>query len=235
MKRRGWNRQIYIQQRGRQERLNYSRKCKGEDPNRSMNLKMVEEPDISSFIEPVTAVVFEEFAKEDVFHNDDASAVNSDGCCLAKESESNEVGLLESHPEEQSSCATDNSICLNKDNEFESEREDNEFSFHSISSFDVSDEQSSCETPNVTSKSKRHSEKDLDNPKPSKFRKPVEDCSDISCKYSIQSYCSIDDFIPDGFYDAGRDRPFKSLLDFEQSLCLDSREVILLDRWVITK
>ncbi|KAF9612439.1 hypothetical protein IFM89_000187 [Coptis chinensis] len=33
-----------------------------------------------------------------------------------------------------------------------------------------------------------------------------------------------------GFYDAGRDRPFMPLQSYEQSLCLDSRDVILVDR-----
>ena len=47
------------------------------------------------------------------------------------------------------------------------------------------------------------------------------------------SFCSIKDHLPDGFYDAGRDRPFMSLGDYEQTLELDSREVILLDRLLL--
>ncbi|GJM96571.1 hypothetical protein PR202_ga13422 [Eleusine coracana subsp. coracana] len=40
----------------------------------------------------------------------------------------------------------------------------------------------------------------------------------------------IDDHLPDGFYDAGRDMPFMSLEEYERSLGLYAREVILLDR-----
>jgi hypothetical protein len=48
----------------------------------------------------------------------------------------------------------------------------------------------------------------------------------------VESFCSIDDHLPDGFYDAGRDMPFMSLEEYERSLGLYAREVILLDRLV---
>jgi hypothetical protein len=48
----------------------------------------------------------------------------------------------------------------------------------------------------------------------------------------VESFCSIDDHLPDGFYDAGRDMPFMSL-EYERSLGLYAREVILLDRSVL--
>ena len=92
------------------------------------------------------------------------------------------------------------------------------------------DEGSSSETLKSISKSKRHCDRDLDNPKPCKSRKPIEDSSNLSHKYSNDSFCSIEDHLPDGFYDAGRDRPFMSLSDYEQNLHLNSREVILVDR-----
>ncbi|KAL0348906.1 UNVERIFIED_CONTAM: Serine/threonine-protein kinase fray1 [Sesamum angustifolium] len=38
------------------------------------------------------------------------------------------------------------------------------------------------------------------------------------------------DHLPDGFYDAGRDRPFMPLASYEKNLHVNSREVILLDR-----
>ncbi|XP_010259155.1 PREDICTED: uncharacterized protein LOC104598673 [Nelumbo nucifera] len=96
--------------------------------------------------------------------------------------------------------------------------------------FDGQDEDSSSEVSINISKPKRHSDRDLDNPKPSKSRRPFPDHSNLSCKYSSISFCSIDDRLPDGFYDAGRDRPFMPLENYEQALCLDSREVILVDR-----
>ncbi|KAI3774434.1 hypothetical protein L1987_48989 [Smallanthus sonchifolius] len=77
--------------------------------------------------------------------------------------------------------------------------------------------------------SKRHSEKDL-NPKPSKSRKPIDIHLDMSSKYSAMSFCSIEDSLPDGFYDAGRDRPFLPLSDYDKNLHLGSREVIVMDR-----
>ncbi|KAK9070961.1 hypothetical protein SSX86_009529 [Deinandra increscens subsp. villosa] len=77
--------------------------------------------------------------------------------------------------------------------------------------------------------SKRHSEKDL-NPKPSKSRRPIGIHLDMSSKYSTMSFCSIEDCLPDGFYDAGRDRPFLPLSDYDKSFHLGSREVIVMDR-----
>ncbi|KAK1316954.1 hypothetical protein QJS10_CPA05g01872 [Acorus calamus] len=70
----------------------------------------------------------------------------------------------------------------------------------------------------------------ISNPKPSKCQRPFDGSLSISCKYSTESFCSIDDHLPDGFYDAGRDRPFMPLRNYEHVLSLDSREVILVDR-----
>lgn len=71
----------------------------------------------------------------------------------------------------------------------------------------------------------------IDNSKASKRRRSMEEFSWASQKYSIESFCGVNDHLPDGFYDAGRDRPFKPLINFEkENLCLDSREVILVDR-----
>ncbi|KAL4588413.1 hypothetical protein LXL04_001301 [Taraxacum kok-saghyz] len=83
---------------------------------------------------------------------------------------------------------------------------------------------------NINTQSKRHSDRDLDNPKPRKSRKPTEKRLNMSSKYSTMSYCSIDDYLPDGFYDAGRDRPFLPLSSYQKSLHLGSREVIVIDR-----
>ncbi|XP_064948313.1 uncharacterized protein LOC135598446 [Musa acuminata AAA Group] len=249
MKRKGWKRYTYLQQRIRQERLNHSRKWKG-DHDHNMTVKMVEEDENSSLLELENSQsglqisvegtsVLDDSSQLDVLHNDLSSVIDSDGCCLAKDSapqilhdsaERNKVGSNKNISEDLSSSVTSNSSSLNKDYDFESEGEDNDCSLNPVTAIDVPDEHSSCEASKFILQSKRHSDKDLDNPKPSKFRKPVEDFSDLSCKYSIQSHCSVDDHIPDGFYDAGRHQPFRSLQDFEQNLCLDSREVILLDR-----
>ncbi|XP_075473516.1 uncharacterized protein LOC142504554 isoform X1 [Primulina tabacum] len=91
-------------------------------------------------------------------------------------------------------------------------------------------EGSSSETSNSGQKSKRHYEKDIDNPKPTKSRRPTDDPSFLSCQYSERSFCGVGDYLPDGFYDAGRDRPFMPLDGYEKKLHINSREVILLDR-----
>ncbi|KAL2534339.1 Leucine-rich repeat protein kinase family protein [Abeliophyllum distichum] len=75
----------------------------------------------------------------------------------------------------------------------------------------VLDEGSSSATSNSIMKSKRHSEKDLDNLKPTKSRRPTNEPLYLSCQYSKISFCGVDDHLPDGFFDAGRDRPFMPL------------------------
>lgn len=69
------------------------------------------------------------------------------------------------------------------------------------------------------------------NPKPSKRRRSAQDFSEISYKYYSESFCGFNERLPDGFYDAGRDRPFSSLeaLEKEQP-SFNTREVILVDR-----
>ncbi|PRQ40614.1 putative dual-specificity kinase TKL-Pl-2 family [Rosa chinensis] len=55
------------------------------------------------------------------------------------------------------------------------------------------------------------------------------DCSNLSQKFSDTSFCGIEDSLQDGFYDAGRDRPFMPLESYDENFPLDSREVIFLD------
>ncbi|KAG6582336.1 Dynein regulatory complex subunit 7, partial [Cucurbita argyrosperma subsp. sororia] len=71
--------------------------------------------------------------------------------------------------------------------------------------------------------------RELDNPKPCKSRRPAEDSSRLTCKYNSTSFCGVDEHLPDGFYDAGRDYPFMPLRNYEQNFLLDSREVILVN------
>ncbi|KAG0621501.1 hypothetical protein M758_3G025100 [Ceratodon purpureus] len=70
-----------------------------------------------------------------------------------------------------------------------------------------------------------------ENPHPSKRRRSRPDFSEISYKYYSESFCGFNERLPDGFYDAGRDRPFSSLEDLEKEQpSFNSREVILVDR-----
>ncbi|KAG4982885.1 hypothetical protein JHK87_027634 [Glycine soja] len=73
------------------------------------------------------------------------------------------------------------------------------------------DEASCIELLECVSKSKRHLDRDLDNPKPCKSRKSISSSSLFSCKYSKISFCGIEDHLSDDFYDAGQDRLFMPL------------------------
>ncbi|CAM8905480.1 unnamed protein product [Rhodiola kirilowii] len=99
----------------------------------------------------------------------------------------------------------------------------------SISSCDIASELSIAASGVSKIKSKRNSNTSLDNLKPHKRRNTVHNF-DLSWKFSNDSFCGIEDHLADGFYDAGRDRPFMPLEDYEKLLDLDSREVILVDR-----
>jgi hypothetical protein len=79
---------------------------------------------------------------------------------------------------------------------------------------------------------RRHGSDTDRNPKPSKRRRSAQDFSKLSYKYCSESFCGFNDRLPDGFYDAGRDRQFCSLdvLEKEQP-SFHSREVILVDRY----
>ncbi|KAL9237651.1 hypothetical protein vseg_012173 [Gypsophila vaccaria] len=95
---------------------------------------------------------------------------------------------------------------------------------------DKSRKRSSSQVSKSSQKCKRQSDRSIDNPKPRKSRRATDGQADLSRKYNLKSVCGVDDRLPDGFYDAGRDRPFMSLGEYEQNLELHSREVILLDR-----
>lgn len=204
-----------MQQRARQERLNYSRRWRLNRHCEDMIVKMDEE------------------------HSSSKSTLSGKGQSNIQLCDNEEnlidycaVGeILDSHDcvdngfSELSNITIDDNSCLTEststDKESSSENE-------SVSSEPVVN--SSSIRVKHKLKSKRHCDRELDNPKPSKFRRPVNDSS-VSWKYNTESFCSIDDHLPDGFFDAGRDRPFMSLEEHEKSLCLDSREVILLDRY----
>ncbi|GER54768.1 leucine-rich repeat family protein [Striga asiatica] len=135
--------------------------------------------------------------------------------------------------ESESGCS-----CFVADSDGMSKEIEDDNSGHKAKSDSLSDDgvvldgSSSSKSSTCVSKSKRHSEKDLDNPKPTKSQRPTNDPSYLSCQYSERSFCGIADYLPDGFYDAGRDRPFMPLGSYEQNLHMNLREVVLLDRQV---
>jgi hypothetical protein len=80
---------------------------------------------------------------------------------------------------------------------------------------------------------RKHGRRRDRNPKPSKRRRAVPEPSPVSEKYHRESLCGAEDRLHDGFYDPGRERPFLPLEEFEREKpCVNSREVILVDRWV---
>lgn len=218
-------RQHYFQQRARQERLNNSRKWKGEVLPEGLSLKMD---------------IVEEIRKRGmaVRHNSDKVSVDSicldDNDKLLKEAERGDSVITSK--EEESSLKTENERDNNKSCEIKASSpssEDTVIKASSPSSEDTvsaADYNSSTERKKPKQKSKRCNEKYLDNPKGSKCHRPSTDIADLSEKYSRNSFCSTEDSLPDGFFDAGRDRPFMPLSRYEEILPLDSREVILLDR-----
>lgn len=222
--RKGWKRRYYLQQRARQERLNNSRKWKVGDHAELSTEEAATKckpckhsvPGPQSHTENSSAIPGPDSDKKG--QSGKIVSVKDDNISSRNESEI-----------DYCDCVPVNSVEICKDGE-------NDCTEHDASLDSTSDGarlQDECSTSalcNSTPNSKRHSDRDLDNPKPSKSRRPIDDHSDLSSKYSSTSFCSIDDHLPDGFYDAGRDRPFMPLRSYEQILHLDSREVILLDR-----
>ncbi|XP_011027240.1 PREDICTED: uncharacterized protein LOC105127583 isoform X1 [Populus euphratica] len=224
-----WKRRHYLQQKARQERLNNSRKWKGEGCAEALALKESESfklnnPDV------LTPEVHEGGTSDVVGVDDDNEkvelSVEAEGENLHTSVEDDKICSKKVFSVESCSCdlgsinKSEEEVCCVQDEPLASTRDEAA----------SQDESSSSEKSKITYKSKRHHDRDIDNPKPCKCRRPTEDSSNLSCKYSELSFCSIEDRLPDGFYDAGRDRPFMPLRRFEQILPLDSREVILLDR-----
>lgn len=251
-RKKGWKRRDDLQQRARQERLNYSRKCRVSDHTDDMSVSMGEESNCCR------SYVIEDSNSEIQVDDDEVKLLDSSAKSksslnkITVDAESGRCDLIREHSVlPQFSCSENekntrfnrsdisegddcshitNFAISNKGYDCENEGVNTHYSYCSVDELNVIDKYSFAEASNLTVKSKRHSDKDLDNPKPSKFRKPVVDCSYLANKYCVESFCSIEDHLPDGFYDAGRDRPFKSLQEYEQCVCIESREVILLDR-----
>ncbi|GAB4851027.1 hypothetical protein Ancab_030325 [Ancistrocladus abbreviatus] len=222
-----WKRRQYLQQWARQELLNSSRKWKVEEQADALTINAAEKCSICREAEPASESLSQcvsgmtygnEELKQSIYGN-------SEGGKLQNRVE--EVGIW------SRTGLGENCSCVKSNAKYEinAECDEDGVSSSCLSGAVVDqDEGSSSESSKTTPNSKRHSDRDLCNPKPRKSRKPIDGRPDISRKYSVMSFCSIEDHLPDGFYDAGRDRPFMSLHNYDQNLDLNSREVILLDR-----
>ncbi|OMO85566.1 hypothetical protein COLO4_21575 [Corchorus olitorius] len=223
-----WKRRHYLQQRARQERLNSSRKWKGEGHAEVLTIKASRDAPGNNDV--LTSDTGAEVESEVVGVDDDKTLLLSE----AKDEKLSSVGHEDDTQTSKNGFYVKNKASvghesLNKGSDDESSQLD--ASPAPVREGAVEhDEGSSSEICKSNFKSKRHSERDLSNPKPCKSRKPTDNCFTLSQKYSATSFCGIEDHLPDGFYDAGRDRPFMQLSSYEQIFHLDSREVILVDR-----
>ncbi|XVE81685.1 hypothetical protein DITRI_Ditri15bG0085100 [Diplodiscus trichospermus] len=223
-----WKRRDYLQQRARQERLNNSRKWKGEGHAEVFTMKAGEEAPGNNVLSTDT---FAEAACELIGEEED-----DDKPLLLSEVQAEKLSSVRHEDDTLASkkgLDSKNRISvghesINKGCEVECSQLDE--SLGSVKGAIEQDEVSSSEISKSNFKSKRHSDRDLSNPKPCKSRKPTDHCFNLSRKYSTASFFGTEDHLPDGFYDAGRDRPFMPLSSYEQILDLDSREVILVDR-----
>ncbi|KAJ1293648.1 hypothetical protein BS78_01G084600 [Paspalum vaginatum] len=242
----GWRRRDCLQQRARQERLESSRSKINEgyidemavnmaedecpsslhDMENKLDMKQIDEEtsaqdslkETSSISEDVSSIV-----------DDDLDGLTKDGGMMLQDHiDEDKPGLNMSGYHDDNSCISGEPTCFNRGRicNVENELDDTASSAHDV--VEIAQENSSV-TSKFASKSKRHPDMD-NNPKPSKCPRPIDERSKLSYKYSVESFCSIDDRLPDGFYDAGRDMPFMSLEKYERSLGLHAREVILLDR-----
>ncbi|KAF2616874.1 hypothetical protein F2Q68_00042807, partial [Brassica cretica] len=205
----------YLQQRARQDRLNNNKKWKGEvPPEKEYKVKETRKQEMN------------------VSQNTDKDSVDS--ICLDdndKLLEDAEIGdPVITSDDEESSLKADLVSENSKSTSEQDSKECCEIKASSPSSSGDADYSSSTERKKPNHSTKRCSDKYLDNPKGSKCHRPSPDIANVSHKYSSNSFCSSEDSLPDGFFDAGRDRPFMPLSKYEEVLPLDSREVILLDR-----
>lgn len=222
----GWKRRYSLQQRARQERLNSRRKGQNYAAIHNASEKCIACTTSSivddSFTEGSTLLVPQFDAKEFL-----SGVVESDNSTISTEDD--DITVRNNKGEGKCSCGhveplgTPKKVgggCSAHNESLNSPQE----------AIGSEDKCLSSEVCSSVLKSKRHSDRILDNPKPSKYRRPTGDHSAMSSKYSRESFCSIEDYLPDGFYDAGRDRLFMPLSIYEKNLHLDSREVILVDR-----
>ncbi|OEL26809.1 hypothetical protein BAE44_0012172 [Dichanthelium oligosanthes] len=241
----GWRRRDCLQQQARQERLESSRSKLNEKYIDEMAVNMAEDECPSSLhmenkldmkrIDEEPSV--QDSLKETSSISEDISSIVDDDLDgLAKDSgmmvqdynDEEKPGFNMRGYHDDNSCISADPTCVGRGRicSVENELDDTASSAHDI--VEIAQGNPSV-TSKFASKSKRHPDMD-NNPKPSKCPRPIDERSKLSYKYSVESFCSIDDRLPDGFYDAGRDMPFMSLEEYERSLGLYAREVILLDR-----
>ncbi|CAN6286861.1 unnamed protein product [Urochloa humidicola] len=232
----GWRRRDCLQQQARQERLESSRSKLNEKYIDEMAVNMAEDECPSSLHDDEETSVQDSLKETSSISEDVSLIVDDDLDGLAKDSGM----MLQDHYDEEkpgfnmrvqhddNSCISAEPPCFSRGRicGVENELDDTASSAHGV--VEIAQGKPSV-TSKFASKSKRHPDMD-NNPKPSKFPRAIDERSKLSYKYSVESFCSIDDHLPDGFYDAGRDMPFMSLEEYERSLGLYAREVILLDR-----
>lgn len=215
----------YLQQKARQECLNNSRKWKNEMHTEDLTMNATENSELQD--EDVLAPNVRADRTSEIGNlNDNADKALHSGEVVAE-------NLLDSVVEEKISMKSD-ILIENCSPAFDcgSRAAEDDCCDDDAASSSGSHKQGSLK-PNASIKTKRHCDKSLENPKPCKSRRPTDESSNMSRKYSSMSFCSVKDHLPDGFYDAGRDRPFMSLSSYEQNLHLESREVILMDRFIL--
>ncbi|CAN6309386.1 unnamed protein product [Urochloa humidicola] len=232
----GWRRRDCLQQEARQERLESSRSKLNEKYIDEMAVNMAEDERPSSLHDDEETSIHDSLKETSSISEDVSSIVDDDLDGLGKD---NGMMLQDHYDEEKPGfnmrVHQDDNSCISADPTYssrgricgvENELDDTASSAHGVVEIAQGKPPVTSKFP---SKSKRHPDMD-NNPKPSKFPRAIDERSKLSYKYSVESFCSIDDHLPDGFYDAGRDMPFMSLEEYERSLGLYAREVILLDR-----
>uniref|UniRef100_A0A803NAG5 Protein kinase domain-containing protein n=1 Tax=Chenopodium quinoa TaxID=63459 RepID=A0A803NAG5_CHEQI len=225
-----WKRRQYLQQRARQEKLHHSRKWKIEDHGDTFTIKSSEKcrrceqvplasDSISECATDTTCV--EDQCKQSIYGENEGGAVFLDTIDDSVKSKK-EIDLDNFNGiEDEANSEGENDTCCDAPSTCICSLGDN---------IDKAKESISSPVSKASHKCKRQSDKYLDNPKPRKSRRSTDDQAATSRIYNFTSFCGVKDHLPDGFYDAGRDRPFMSLRDYEQNLEIHSREVILLDR-----
>ncbi|KAH9298102.1 hypothetical protein KI387_029784, partial [Taxus chinensis] len=249
----GWKRRDTRQQKARQERLNNSRKFRAEDYQERENVGIVMETLSVSMplsncalyltektVEAPIGCPCSETELTSVVQDVSRTGKDSDdtNCSNARRNDSvTPVQITEAKvpPENSTDCkllccdsvvAKSGSIIVNKGSKVEMTK-------MPLPVLKENGQLDACFKANndACPKTSRRHGVYINNPKPSKRIRSVQEFSRVSQKYSNESFCGVNDILPDGFYDAGRDRPFKPLKNFEkENLCLGTREVILVDR-----
>ncbi|GLJ44197.1 hypothetical protein SUGI_0922540 [Cryptomeria japonica] len=246
----GWKRRYTRQEKARQERLNNSRKFRAEDYQErdnggivmeSLSVSMplsncapylpqqileapISETELTSLLQDVSRIDKDSVDREcsNGRKIDSISSVQKTEVKVSPENSSDAENLCCT-----SSVVTASSITISNNR---SKVELSKTPLHVPKEAGQLDSYSESNNDACTKTGRRHGVC-IKNPKPSKRIRSVQEFYRVSQKYSNESFCGVNDILPDGFYDAGRDRPFKPLRNFEkENVCLGTREVILVDR-----